>query len=74
MKKANFKGIQFDEPLTDVSIISICPYCNKRFLNSNSYRNHVLKGYCPLCDSKTGKYLGNDIKILLNLLGGRKDV
>lgn len=63
-----FKGIKYREPLTDVMVVSRCPYCNKKFLNKKSYRNHILGGYCLNCDVKTGKSI--DIEIPLDWLGG----
>lgn len=67
----NFNGIEYRKLLTDVIIINKCPYCNKKFLNKNSYRNHILGGYCINCDIKTGKSI--DIEIPLDWLGGNND-
>lgn len=58
-----FKGVKYREPLTDVMIVIRCPYCSKKFLNKNSYRNHILGGYCLNCDIKTGKSIEMEIPL-----------
>ena len=65
---SKFNGIEYDEPLTDIEVITICPYCSKKFLNKQSYRNHIVRGYCSMCDIKTGKSLSEEIKISSNYL------
>lgn len=65
---SKFNGVEYDEPLTDIEIITVCPYCHKKFLNKKSYRNHIVKGYCIMCDTKTGKSLAEETRIPLDLL------
>ena len=62
-----FNNIDYKELLTDVQVVYSCPYCNKQFFNKNSYRNHIVKGYCTMCDIKTGKSI--EIEIPLDWLG-----
>ncbi len=65
---SKFNGVEYDKPLIDIKIITVCPYCYKNFLNKKSYRNHIVKGYCTMCDIKTGKSLAKETRIALDLL------
>lgn len=50
-----FNGINYKELQTDVIVVYRYPYCSKKFLNKKSYRKHIIGGFCPLCNVKTGK-------------------
>ncbi len=63
-----FNNVNYKEIIQDVQVVYKCPYCNKTFLNKKSYRGHIVKGYCLMCDVKTGKSI--NIEIPLEWLGG----
>lgn len=63
-----FNNINYKELKKDIQIVFRCPYCGKTFLNKKSYRGHIIKGFCTMCDIKTGKSI--EIGIPIELLGG----
>jgi len=40
------KGLQVKDIIKIPSTIYLCPYCGKKLLSKNSYRNHLIQGYC----------------------------
>lgn len=44
------RGIQVDNLIEEQATIYQCPYCTKKFINKNSYYNHLDKKYCYYFD------------------------
>ena len=40
------KGLEISPIIEELATIYRCPYCNKKFFNKNSIRNHIEKKYC----------------------------
>ena len=66
-----FNGVNYKKTIQDAIIVDECPYCCKKILNKKSYRNHIVGGYCTMCDIKTGKSI--ELEIPLNCLKGEND-
>lgn len=46
-KKLKLNNLTVESPIEEKTIIYRCPYCSRKFLSKNSYRNHIIKDYCP---------------------------
>ena len=59
------KGLEVKNPEEIQTTIYQCAYCTKKFLNKNSYYNHIAKKYCLNYyidfEEKTQKYNQNKI-------------
>lgn len=40
------RGIEVDNPIEIQTTIWECPFCLKKFINKNSYYNHIAKDFC----------------------------
>lgn len=40
------RGIKVDDLVEEKATIYKCPYCTKKFINKNSYYNHLNRNYC----------------------------
>ncbi len=40
-------NILVENPKEEKTLIYRCPYCLKKFLSKQSYRNHIAKNFCP---------------------------
>ena len=72
-KDITFNGIKVKSTYTDIEVIQRCPYCNKKFLHKNSYRNHILGDYCKMFDLEKQESLDKTVYIPLNHMGSDKN-
>ena len=40
------RGIKVDDLIEEKTTIYKCPYCTKKFINKNSYYNHLNRNFC----------------------------